>query len=243
LVETVDVAGIKLDDLSFEGTLSRLEAALFGCRRYTAFALHVGGLLHLNDADYVSAFNAADCRYADGVASVLLARLAGARRVERAPTTDLAPALLATDSTGQPLRVALIGGPAGLADRAAVAITTKFAARVVYATHGFHDSWEAPLDDLRASTPQLLLVGMGMPREAKWVAEHADALPPCLILTCGGWFGFVTGAERRAPAWMQKAGLEWVARLYQSPGRLFERYARGALKTLQLATTIVLRRA
>jgi N-acetylglucosaminyldiphosphoundecaprenol N-acetyl-beta-D-mannosaminyltransferase len=217
--------------------------ALMTSQRYTAFALHVGGILHAGDSEFLRAFNAGDCRYGDGVASVLLARLAGAKQIERVPTTDLAPALFESFASGPQLRIALLGGPDGLARRAAEMLSHNYNVTVVYESHGFHVSWTAILEELRASRPQVLLVGMGMPIEAKWVMRNLDALPSCLVMTCGGWFGFVTGTERRAPSWMRRVGLEWIARLAQNPVRLAGRYAQGTFMTIALAMEITIRRA
>jgi N-acetylglucosaminyldiphosphoundecaprenol N-acetyl-beta-D-mannosaminyltransferase len=58
-------------------------------------------------------------------------------------------------------------------------------------------------------------------------------------MTCGGWFGFITRDEKRAPQWVCNAGLEWTYRLAQSPRRLVKRYAKGALSTAGLAVEII----
>jgi N-acetylglucosaminyldiphosphoundecaprenol N-acetyl-beta-D-mannosaminyltransferase len=82
-------------------------------------------------------------------------------------------------------------------------------------------------------------VGLGAPREMKWVDQHVKDLPPSLVMTCGGWFGFITQDEKRAPQWVCDAGLEWTYRIAQSPRRLAKRYARGALSTAALSAQII----
>jgi N-acetylglucosaminyldiphosphoundecaprenol N-acetyl-beta-D-mannosaminyltransferase len=72
---------------------------------------------------------------------------------------------------------------------------------------------------------------MGAPREMLWVRNWYHHLPHLLLLTCGGWFGFLAGDERRAGALLRRSGLEWIARVAQSPRRLGPRYARGAVST------------
>jgi N-acetylglucosaminyldiphosphoundecaprenol N-acetyl-beta-D-mannosaminyltransferase len=72
-----------------------------------------------------------------------------------------------------------------------------------------------------------------------WVEEHAQDLPPCLVMTCGGWFGFITQDEKRAPQWVCDAGLEWTYRLAQNPRRLGKRYAKGAFSTAAIAIEIL----
>ncbi len=200
------------------------------------YALHVGGLNDRRNARFVDAMNKADLVYADGMAVVLLARSAGARGIERAATTDIGGSLLAAEGQrlGRTSRVAIIGGPDGLAASAGNALESHGLATVVYATHGFHSDYASVLENVAAANPDVVIVGMGMPREALWVEEHRGDLPDGLILTCGGWLGFLAGTEARAPAFMQKLGLEWLYRVYQSPTRLWARYALGLATTARL---------
>ncbi|MDP3379476.1 MAG: WecB/TagA/CpsF family glycosyltransferase, partial [Brevundimonas sp.] len=71
---------------------------------------------------------------------------------------------------------------------------------------------------------QVLLVGMGMPRQEIWIADHLDALPDCVVLNVGAAFDYEAGVQKAAPRWMGKAGLEWLYRLAVDPRRLFHRY-------------------
>lgn len=77
------------------------------------YALHVGGLLHLDDAEFLEALDGADLVYADGAAVVVLAKAAGAVDIERASTTDIGLPVIAALATrlGRQVRVALVGGP------------------------------------------------------------------------------------------------------------------------------------
>lgn len=203
-----------------------------------AYALHVGGLNLLvgRHPGYVSGLNSADIVYADGASVVQLARLAGAQRVERASTTDIGILVLRglADTLGRPPRVALIGGPAGLAETAGRALEMAAGAQIVYVTGGFRHDDDAVGEELREARPDVLFVGMGVPTEVEWSQRMIDRLPPTAVLTCGGWFGFLAGEEQRAPAIVQRLNLEWAHRLVLSPRRLLPRYARGAASTLRL---------
>jgi len=198
-----------------------------------AYALHVGGLNHRQDANFVDEMRAAELVYADGGSIVLLAKLAGARHIQRAPTTDVGWDVLRAvgQRLGRPARLALIGGPPGLADRAGAALEDGAAGTVVFESDGFRDDWEPVLDSLVAADADVCLVGMGAPREMLWVRTWFHRLPRTLLLTCGGWFGFLAGDERRAGTLLQRSGMEWIARVAQSPRRLGPRYARGAVST------------
>jgi N-acetylglucosaminyldiphosphoundecaprenol N-acetyl-beta-D-mannosaminyltransferase len=210
-----------------------------------AFALHVGGLNARHERDFVLAMRQADIVYADGGSVVLLARLAGAENIERAPTTDIGWDVLRgfADKIGRVPRVALIGGSPGLADRAGEVLASAGVIEVVAVEHGYHRDWSDPLARVRAARPDVTLVGLGAPREMVWSQEHRDELPPGLLLTCGGWFGHIVGDERRAPRLLRRSGLEWIARVAQSPGRLGPRYARGVGVTAALAFAALHRRS
>lgn len=234
--EVVPVADLPVADLP-RGEVVGCSAVPARGRARLVFALHVGGLLHLDHRAFREALNGADVLYADGAAVVLLARLAGARRIERAPTTDIGAPVLREVSRrlGRPARVALVGGPPGLARRAGEVLVESTGVDVVATHSGYFTDDAVVLDLLRHSRPDVVVLGLGMPKEAVWVHQHSDALPRAVVLTCGGWFGFLTGAERRAPQWLQTAGLEWTYRLSQQFPRLAGRYARGALRVARLA--------
>ncbi|WP_163511440.1 WecB/TagA/CpsF family glycosyltransferase [Fodinicola acaciae] len=217
--------------------IARSVVRVGGTRPFLAFALHVGGLNHRHDADFVAAMAKADVVYADGASVVGLAKLAGAKVIGRSVTTDLGWDVLQglAKLRGRRLRLALVGGPIGLAGEAGEVLAGRLGGQVVLAEHGFQPDWAPVVNRLRATRPDAIVVGLGAPAEMLWVAGWLDRLPPALVLTCGGWFGFLVGNERRAPEWMRAAGMEWVARFVQAPGRLGPRYARGALSTAALA--------
>lgn len=216
-----------------------------GERAWVAFALHVGGLNSRSNPSYVAAMGRADLVYADGVSVVLLARLAGGSRTERAGTTDIGWDVLRELAArlGRPPRVALIGGPEGLTARAGEVFAAEAGVEVVATEHGYHTEWTEPLARLAASGCDVLFVGLGAPFEMTWVDVYRAQLPPCLVMTCGGWFGFVVADERRAPQWAQSAGLEWVFRVKQAPRRLARRYATGVGATAALGLRVLAERS
>lgn len=79
------------------------------------------------------------------------------------------------------------------------------------------------LEAIRAAGVGILLVGLGCPRQERWMAAQHQALP-AVLLGVGAWFDFASGAKREAPAWMRGIGLEWLFRLCQEPRRLAWRY-------------------
>jgi N-acetylglucosaminyldiphosphoundecaprenol N-acetyl-beta-D-mannosaminyltransferase len=242
--QQLQIGPFQVSDLSQDDVVSAIVSGTMAVREqraWVSYALHVGGLNQRHDSTYLAAMSRADLVYADGMSIIVLAKLAGARAAERAGTTDIGWTVMRQLSValGRPVRIALIGGPDGLTRRAARVIEADAGAEVVLTEHGYHEDWAPVFDQLAGSRCDMVLVGLGAPREMIWVDEHVQNLPPCLVMTCGGWFGFITQDEKRAPQWLCDAGLEWTYRLGQSPRRLFKRYAKGALSTAELALEII----
>jgi alpha-1,3-mannosyltransferase len=86
--------------------------------------------------------------------------------------------------------------------------------------------------DIRSADADLVLVGMGNPRQELWIARHGKATGATLLFGVGALFDFVTGEVRRAPPWIQRLRCEWVYRLTREPGRLWRRYCIGNVSFL-----------
>lgn len=241
---SISVDGVQVADLSRRDVIWAAGEPATGQARLV-FALHVGGLLHLDSTQYREALSEADLVYADGAAVVALARAGGARHIERAPTTDIGiPALERLgERLGRRPRVAVVGGHDGLAAAAGEVLERAAGVEVVYSHHGYFEIPEQILDDLQRCRPDALVLGLGMPKEALWAHTHREQLPPTVVLTCGGWFGFLTGQERRAPELLQRLGLEWTFRLAQDCRRLSGRYARGLFVSVRMLPGQVRRRS
>jgi N-acetylglucosaminyldiphosphoundecaprenol N-acetyl-beta-D-mannosaminyltransferase len=96
--------------------------------------------------------------------------------------------------------------------------------RLVGARHGYFrasgDENERVVADINAAKPGALLVAIGSPRQETWIAENIGRLRVNVAVAEGGSFSFISGATRRAPGWMRRAGLEWLFRLLRQPGRI-----------------------
>jgi N-acetylglucosaminyldiphosphoundecaprenol N-acetyl-beta-D-mannosaminyltransferase len=79
--------------------------------------------------------------------------------------------------------------------------------------------------EIRSSGARILFVGIGCPKQERWMEIHKDRIP-AVMLGVGAAFDFHTGRVRQAPGWMQVAGLEWLFRLLMDPKRLWKRYAK-----------------
>jgi len=120
-----------------------------------------------------------------------------------------------------PVRLALVGGAPGVADAAAQAMT-RAGATVVWVHHGFvaPEDWAKVIEALNAQDPDVILVGMGSPRQDAFIQEMAGMRGHGVAIGVGGVLDVWAGTVRRAPVWMQRVGMEWVWRVGCQPKRL-----------------------
>ena len=86
------------------------------------------------------------------------------------------------------------------------------------------DEDQATVELIQNSAADIVFVGIGAPRQERWIAEHRNRLPGVVMVGVGAAFDFHAGERRQAPRWMQQAGLEWFFRLLIEPRRLWKRY-------------------
>jgi N-acetylglucosaminyldiphosphoundecaprenol N-acetyl-beta-D-mannosaminyltransferase len=127
-------------------------------------------------------------------------------------------------------RIFLLGAKPGVAERAASALDELFPGVQVVGVYAppegeFSATENARMVALvRESQADVLFVALGAPKQDIWISTHLAQLGVPLCAGIGGVFNFLSGETRRAPVWMQQAGLEWAFRLLQEPSRLWRRY-------------------
>jgi N-acetylglucosaminyldiphosphoundecaprenol N-acetyl-beta-D-mannosaminyltransferase len=171
----------------------------------------------------------------DGAPVLWSSRILSRPVPERVAGSDLVPALFAA-SEQQPLRVYLLGAAPGVADRAAANIRSRWPAIEVVGLYspplGFERNDaenESILGRIAVANPDILIVGLGAPKQELWVHKHRDRLAAKVALCVGATIDFLAGERSRAPIWMREAGLEWLYRVATEPRRLASRYAKDAL--------------
>jgi len=86
---------------------------------------------------------------------------------------------------------------------------------------------EAVVHLINKATPDILVVGMGMPLQEEWILKYIDRLDVRIVCNAGSCFDYVAGVKKRCPTWMGVMGFEWLYRLVQEPRRLWQRYLIG----------------
>ena len=132
------------------------------------------------------------------------------------------------------LKIFLLGGRPGAADEAAKLLRSRHPRLNIVGTYCPPYGFEKDATELskinqiiKETAPQLLFVGLGAPKQEKWIYSNYQELKVPVSLGIGVSFELVAGTVQRAPKWMQKTGLEWFFRLLVEPRRLWKRYVFG----------------
>lgn len=143
--------------------------------------------------------------------------------------TDLTPKILEL-AAAKGWRVFLFGAAPGVAEKAAAKFAATVAGLVMAGTHdGFFTAEQEPgiIRQIRDARTDVLLVGMGNPRQEKWLARHLAATGAKIGVGVGAFLDFSADVFPRAPVWMQMIKLEWLYRMSREPRRLWKRYLLG----------------
>ena len=154
----------------------------------------------------------------DGAGVVLYLKLLFHQQVQRCPGIELAESLLQNTEA----RVFFYGGAPEVAAKAAEMWRQKVPdLKIVGTQHGYISPEEAEQfqQTLSQLQPQLILVGLGVPRQELWIAQNRYLCPNATWIGVGGSFDIWAGTKSRAPAWLANNNLEWLYRLYQEPWR------------------------
>jgi len=167
------------------------------------------------------ALNASALTVPDGIGVVWASRLLGDPLPERVAGIDLAEAAL--EAAAREGRTAFfLGAEPGVAEAAAERLCRRIPGlRVTGVHHGYFSEAEneAVLSMIAERAPDLLLVGLGAPKQELWIHRHRDRLRARVAMGVGGALDVFAGRVRRAPRLWQKLGLEWAYRLVQQPRR------------------------
>lgn len=161
----------------------------------------------------------------DGMGVVWAARLLGHSVQERVAGVDLFERLIRL-SAERGFPVFFLGGTEKVVERATTVLKARYPALEVAGFHHgyFWDDEEKVVEKIRISGARLLFVAITSPKKEIFIEHWKVRLGVDFVMGVGGTFDVVAGIVRRAPNWMQKAGLEWLFRIIQEPRRMWRRY-------------------
>jgi len=178
--------------------------------------------------DFREVINSADLVTPDGMPLVWTLRALGVRDQTRVYGPELTLWLLEA-AAQEEIPVGFYGSSPGTIQRLVDVLKKRFPSLNIaysfsppYRPHTAEED-EAVVREINASGVRILLVGLGCPKQERWMAEHKGRVQ-AVMLGVGAAFDFIAGVKKQAPHWMQGHGLEWLYRLSQEPGRLWRRY-------------------
>jgi N-acetylglucosaminyldiphosphoundecaprenol N-acetyl-beta-D-mannosaminyltransferase len=233
------ILGMRVDATSYEEACGAvLRWADAGESRYVCAATVHMTMEAFDRSEYRRIVNAADLVTPDGMPLVWALRLLGRRGQGRVYGPDLMVEVLdGAARTGVP--VGLYGGRPEVLERLLAELGRRFPAlSVVYAASPPFSPMtkaeqQATVEEINASGARVLFVGLGCPKQERWMAERRGEVR-AVMLGVGAAFDFLAGTTPQAPRWMMRVGLEWLFRLITEPRRLWKRYLKNNPRFLML---------
>ncbi|BAZ44811.1 glycosyl transferase, WecB/TagA/CpsF family protein [Chondrocystis sp. NIES-4102] len=167
------------------------------------------------------AIKTADLVIPDGAGIIIYMRLRGIKH-QRCPGIELAAGLIEKIAqSDNSASICFFGGTPETASKATQAWQEKYPQLSILSQHGYitgkeESKWQATLKEKQ---PQVILVGIGVPRQELWIIENRYLCPNAIWIGVGGSFDIWAGTKSRAPEWLRNNNLEWSYRLYQEPWR------------------------
>lgn len=199
----------------------------------TVFTPNADHLIKLQtDYEFYRAYQDVDYKVCDSKVLVYASYLLGTPIQEKISGSDLFPAFYTYYGNDPSVKIFLLGAAPGIAEIAKRRINAKVGRDIVVAAHspsyGFEKNeaeCSAIVEMIKQSGATVLAVGVGAPKQEKWIMQYKDQLPQIkTFLAIGATIDFEAGNVARSPRWMSDAGLEWLYRILCEPKRLWKRY-------------------
>jgi N-acetylglucosaminyldiphosphoundecaprenol N-acetyl-beta-D-mannosaminyltransferase len=235
----IEVLGCRVDAFTRDEAVARIVSAAHGTQPTRVVTLGVEMVMYARrDARFRATIAQCDLSLCDTIGILLASRLRGGPLRERVTGVDLIQPLARRSADDGDVRLYLMGGAPGVAERAAAALIAQYPGTRIAGTR---DGYFSPADDERvaaaiaASGANVLLAGLGSPKQEYWLEKHLSATRCAVGIGVGGSFDVIAGTKKRAPRVMQRLGLEWFFRLMQEPSRWRRQLA---LPQFALAATV-----
>jgi exopolysaccharide biosynthesis WecB/TagA/CpsF family protein len=222
----VDILNVPIDNLSIAELLEKLESGV-------VLTPNVDHLMKLQrDPEFYEIYSRADYKICDSQILIYAARFLGTPLKQKISGSDFFPIFCQHHCHNEDIQVFLLGGAGGVAERARTRINNRIGREIIIASHspsfGFEKSEQECLeivDLINQTKATVLAVGVGAPKQEKWIYKYKHKLTHVKIfLAVGATIDFEAGTIKRAPKWMSQAGIEWLFRITCDPKRLWKRY-------------------
>ncbi len=228
-METVKILDADIDNLLESEVLEQLKSGV-------VFTPNVDHLILLkNDPEFREVYECADYRLCDSKILYFVSRFLGTPIKEKISGSDFFPSFCNYHQDNEDIKIYLLGAQEGVALKAQENINAKIGRDIIVGAHspsfGFEKNEQECLEiieRIKSSGATVLAIGVGAPKQEKWIHKYKDRLSNIKIfLAIGATIDFEAGNKERAPKWVSELGLEWLHRLLSEPKRLWRRYLIG----------------
>jgi N-acetylglucosaminyldiphosphoundecaprenol N-acetyl-beta-D-mannosaminyltransferase len=229
--QQVTILGARVDAAGMQGAIDFAAAAVAAARSADGKKIKPKQIITLNaeiiyraqnEPELLDLINQADLVTPDGAGVVWAANYLGRPVPERVTGIDLLQEIV-KEAGKKGWRLFFFGGAPGITAKAAENLQKKYQnLQIVGTKHGYLASIEeeeALIELIKKSTPDILFVALGAPKQEFWIKKHQEKLQVPVCIGVGGSFDVLAGKFTRAPGWMQEARLEWLYRLLKEPAR------------------------
>ena len=222
----VRILNIDIDNISRSELLHKLH-------RGVVFTPNVDHLMKLQkDNEFLEAYSISDINICDSQILIYASKFLGTPIQEKIAGSDFFPAFCKFHCHNHDIKIFLLGAAPGIAQKAQKIINNQIGRDIIVDSYspsfGFEKNEKEChkiIDIVNGSGANVLVVGVGAPKQEKWIYRYRKQLPSInIFMGLGATIDFESGKIRRSPRWMSQVGLEWLFRLYCEPRRLWKRY-------------------
>ena len=233
---------IEVDNLTMNEAIDRAEELIIKKKPSYVVTPNVDHIVKLeDDKEFQDVYKNADLILTDGMPLIWISKIKGKPIKEKISGSDFFPKLCER-AAQKGYSIFLLGAAEGVAAKAAKNLNKKYEGLNIVGTYSPSYGFEKKEDEIdkiiriiNESKPDILAVGLGAPKQEKFLYNYREQLNVPISLAIGASIDFEAGNIKRAPKWMHKNGLEWFYRLCKEPKRMFKRYIIDDLKILRIA--------
>lgn len=227
----IKICNVKIDNVSFQDVIQRISELVSSNNNSFIITPNIDHIVRLQrDGFFKETYDNASLVLADGMPLLWASKFLGTPLKEKISGSDLLPKLCEV-SADKGWKVFFLGGREGAANKAAEVLKNRFFGLKIVGTYCPFFGFENDINEnqkivsmIKEAKPDILFVGLGSPKQEKWIYKYKDQYQVPVSIGIGVSFELTSGIVKRAPVWMQKCGLEWFWRLMMEPKRLWKRY-------------------